>query len=225
MWFGGCSFTKKKEMLLRSPERNVLDTIAQYFAQRDAVADREAEAPTRLDGRPLMPDLAAALAAIPESPSRPAINLVPLPPRGTHAPHALPLLRRALLGQLVLRPSAKRDDLAPLRVRPTRIRRGSQRLGRPRSRRGSARARSPGRPDDDPDLADHHGYPVVRVEPEPQPTLLAGSVAAVLADLGGPELAAEALGRALRDLTAAEAEERLADVPALMRALLSESAS
>jgi hypothetical protein len=47
----------------------------------------------------------------------------------------------------------------------------------------------------------------------------------VLADLGGPELAVEALVRTLGDLAPAEAEERLADVPAQVRAFLVEAGS
>jgi hypothetical protein len=90
----------------------------------------------------------------------------------------------------------------------------------------SRRSRSPARPDDDdPDLAATPGYPVVRVAPESQPTLLAGSVAAVLADLGGPEVAADALREAVADLAPEEARERVADAPAQVRAYLGEAGS
>jgi hypothetical protein len=190
----------------------------------DAVADRAEAASTA----PLLAAFSAALAALPqpEAPSRP-IKLAPPPPRGYRAPHRLPRLTKALWGVRALWPPPKRDELAPLRVRPARMRHGSRRLRRARVER-LRRSRSPGRPDDeaDSDLAAAHGaYPVVRVAPEPGPTLLASEVAALLARVGGPEFAAEVLRRAVREFAPAEAEERLGGAPASVQALFSGCAS
>jgi hypothetical protein len=134
----------------------------------------------------------------------------------------MPELQRALFRPL------SRDRRAPTAAASLVALRGA----RPRERRASrTRTTTAARSSDDgpePPLevaATIGGYPVRRVAPLPEPTLVSASVAEVLADRFGVEVAAEVLASAIRELPSADAEERLRTAPPDVARLVLEGAA